>query len=349
MRGIINGMRLAFVTAAVATAAATAPAATAPQDTPAPAIPIDPVVGILEAFKTHDIVVLGEGPHGNEQGHAFRVALIRDPRFAAVVDDVVVEFGTSRYQALMDRFIAGNTVDEAMLHRAWQDTTVVTPVWDVPIYEAFFRAVRDVNLARERQLRVLLGDAPIDWSTTRTRGDVHRWGLQKGRHTAEVIRRDVLAKHRKALVIFGDSHFQGRGVHDDRLPINILEHAPTRARIFTVGTVFGSLIEVQDDVQGWPAPSLTLLRGTRIGARPLASFYPIPPAPGWNLLTMQDEYDALLYLGQARPTFSRLTKAQCEDHGYLTMRLHRLALNVPQVAQAGVDDLTRYCDGLTAN
>src|SRR5262245_58454978 len=63
-----------------------------------PAIPINPVNGILEAFRSHEIVALGEGNHNNEQAHAFRLSLIRDPRFPAVVNDIVVEFGNARYQ-----------------------------------------------------------------------------------------------------------------------------------------------------------------------------------------------------------------------------------------------------------
>ena len=35
-----------------------------------PAVPIEPITGILEMFKTHDVVALAEGSHGNEQGHA---------------------------------------------------------------------------------------------------------------------------------------------------------------------------------------------------------------------------------------------------------------------------------------
>lgn len=42
-----------------------------------PAVPLDPVEGILAAFKTHQVVALGEGDHNNEQGHAFRLSLIR--------------------------------------------------------------------------------------------------------------------------------------------------------------------------------------------------------------------------------------------------------------------------------
>jgi hypothetical protein len=74
------------------------------------AVPVDPITGILDAFQSHNVVALGEGLHGNAQGHAFRLALIRDPRFPTIVDDIVVEFGNARYQALMDRFVQGEEV-----------------------------------------------------------------------------------------------------------------------------------------------------------------------------------------------------------------------------------------------
>jgi len=63
-----------------------------------PATPLDPIAAIVDAFRTHDIVALGEGRHNNEQGYQFRLALIRDPRFAATVNDIVVESGSSTHQ-----------------------------------------------------------------------------------------------------------------------------------------------------------------------------------------------------------------------------------------------------------
>jgi erythromycin esterase-like protein len=63
-----------------------------------PAVRVDPISAIIDAFAMHPVVALGEGPHGNEQGHAFRLALIRDPRFAARVNDIVIESGSARYQ-----------------------------------------------------------------------------------------------------------------------------------------------------------------------------------------------------------------------------------------------------------
>lgn len=134
-----------------------------PQAARSPTRAVDPITGIVDAFKTHSIVALGEGGHGNEQGHRFRLTLIRDPRFSAVVTDVVVEFGNARYQPLMDRFVNGENIDDSELRRVWQDTTQLNTVWDTPIYEEFFRTVREVNssLPAERRLRVLLGDPPI--------------------------------------------------------------------------------------------------------------------------------------------------------------------------------------------
>ena len=97
---------------------------------PQPAVPMDAVDGIIEACRAHALVALGEGAHGNEQGHTFRLRLVRDQRFAQVVDDVVVEFGNAKYQALMDAFVRGDAVDEIALRRVWQDTTQPQPAWD---------------------------------------------------------------------------------------------------------------------------------------------------------------------------------------------------------------------------
>ena len=37
------------------------------------------------------------------QGEAFQLALIRDPRFPRFVNDIVMEFGNSKYQPVLDR------------------------------------------------------------------------------------------------------------------------------------------------------------------------------------------------------------------------------------------------------
>src|SRR5438045_254070 len=72
--------------------------------------PRQAVPAVLDLFEQYSIVALSEGPHNNQKGHAFRLALVRDPRFGRLVNDVVVEFGNSRYQTVMDRFTAGADV-----------------------------------------------------------------------------------------------------------------------------------------------------------------------------------------------------------------------------------------------
>jgi hypothetical protein len=321
---------------------------------PVPAVPVEPVSAILDAFQTHPIVALGEGPHGNEQGHAFRLALIRDPRFAATVNDIVVECGNGRYQTLMDRFVNGSNVSDDALRHVWQDTTVTTSGCDRPIYEEFFRAVRALNasLTADRRIRVLLGDAPIDWSRVKTREDVHRWGLVKDQHAADVVLKEVLAKHRRALVIYGDGHLQGRDTRDplhDRLLINILDGPTAPRRVFAITSWFSDSTKIQDGVGAWPVPSLAMLRGTVTGVKPFALFYQLPPAPGWNQLRLEDEFDAMLYLGPASSmTISHLPASLCTDKDYVKMRLARLAFTLPAARKAMTDAFVRGCASLIA-
>lgn len=98
------------------------------------------------------------------------MALVRDPRLAQVVNDIVVEFGSSLHQEVMDRSVRGASVADTVLRRAWQDTTQPDPVWDVPMYEEFCRAVRGQRpVAAERRMRILLCDPPFDWDTAPTR------------------------------------------------------------------------------------------------------------------------------------------------------------------------------------
>jgi hypothetical protein len=85
------------------------------------AVPRPVIAAIVQAFGEHRIVGVGDA-HGNRLGEALQRALISDPAFLAVVDDLVVESGNSRYQDLADRFVGGE-VDPAALRRIWLDAT----------------------------------------------------------------------------------------------------------------------------------------------------------------------------------------------------------------------------------
>ena len=332
-----------------------------------PIAPAEPVRAILAAFESHDIVAVDEGRHGNEQGHELRLRLIRHPGFARSVNDIVVEFGSARYQEMMDRYIRGENVPAGELRRAWQDTTQHA-VWDVPIFEEFFRTVRQVNesLPKDRQLRVLLADPPIDWSAVRTPSDHFKWLRMRDTHGAALVQREVLAKKRKALLIFGAMHLQRRNISANYDPldgaetvISILDLAG--AKTFTIRTpTEPEPPSLQADMASWPVPSLALLRGTRLGMRDAAMFWstdmprfalrdgkPSPlPREQWRVLPMQDLFDALLYLGPASTiTTAKLPPAVCADTTYRQMRRDRMLL-LNHKAQA--DQFDRDCGGQAA-
>jgi hypothetical protein len=309
---------------------------------PRPGVPVEPVGAIVDAFKSHQLVALAD-PHGNVQINAVRLSLIRDPRFAATVNDIVVEFGNARYQERMDRFVRGEDVAEDSLREVWQNTTIPNIGWDRPIYEEFFRAVRTVNasLPSARRLRVLLGDPPIDWSTVRTTDDLMKWMNDRDTYPADLIRREVLAKQRRALLIYGGGHFPRI---DPGTLVSLVEKA-SNTRVFTVWTDTDTdLPALQANVATWAAPSLVLLRDTLLGTAPFTTIFPVR-GDQLRAMRIEDQFDAWLYLGpRSSLKTSPLAPAHCLDAAYMEMRTSRMKLlpGPPGAPDPG-EQLKRYC------
>ncbi|WP_221327535.1 hypothetical protein [Actinoplanes sp. L3-i22] len=161
---------------------------------------------VVAAFGRHRLVAVGE-VHGQQEHHDAMQVLLTDPRLPEVVDDIVVEFGNALYQPTIDRFVAGPAVENDKLRLVWRNTTQSPAVsLDAPCYEQFYRTVRAVNwpLPASRRIRVLLGDPPVDWSRVRSRKEVEE--LDRDGHMASVIKREVLAKGRRALIFYGSNH-----------------------------------------------------------------------------------------------------------------------------------------------
>jgi hypothetical protein len=326
--------------------------------------PIGPITGILEAFTSNNVVAICDGGHGCEQAYAFRISLIRDPRFAYIVNDIVVESGNSLYQEMMDRFVAGEDVPENQLRQAWQNTTQPHDVWDRPVFEGLFREVRHLNasLPRDRQIRVLLGDAPIDWSKIANAEELDKaWRALGDRDScaAEIIQREVLGKRRRALVIYGGMHLLRRKLfwqaknsekaeqQYNPLPSSLVSLLESEgAEVYSVWVpVFVDLATLQSEASSWRKPSLIVIRGTPLGETGFHSYYPHPMfvKDGDSMVeiyvdpsrspVMQDQFDAILYLGPpSELTWSQLSPGLSSDPEYIKMRSSRLALTgVPGV------------------
>lgn len=318
------------------------------QASPGPAAPVEPISAVVEAFRSHTLVALGNVEGGNEQSHAFQLSLIRDPRFTEVANDILVEFGNARYQDVVDRFVRGEDVAYESLRRVWQDTTQVEYEWDLPIYEEFFRAVRAVNasLPRARQLRVLLGDPPIEWDRVHNLQDLHTAMGDRDGYAVDVLRREVLTKGRRALVIYGGAHLIRRntapGAADDwgRGIIARIE----KDRLATAFTILPEtrrdLRALQPDVASWPIPSLAMLAGTALGSAIWA------PGLQRRAVRAEEQNDAILYLGPpSSMTASKLAPALCSDRDYMEKRLSRLALIPPPpgAAFSPAQQMKDYC------
>lgn len=194
---------------------------------PSPAIP-----AILDLFKHYQMVGLGEGPHGNREGHLFRVR-------------------------------------RQQLRRAWEDTTNPGTNWDK----------------------------------------------------------------------------QGRGFKPASLT-NLVEREGVK--LFTISTRYGDLLKLQPTVASWKSPAFAMLRGTVLGKKFYAQYYPLPPAPGWNTVLMEEQFDGVLYLGPAPPTMTLIPPSLCRDADYMKMRLARLAITSARTDSSDpAGSLRKLCADLT--
>jgi hypothetical protein len=318
--------------------------------------PREPIGSILDAFKTHQIVGVPDA-HRNTAIHAFLLSLIRDRRFPTIVNDIVVEFGNALHQDLVDRFVRGEDISYDSLRNIWMDTTQAQPIWDTPHAEEIIRAVRAINasLRRDRQVRVLLGDPPINWNDVMTKADHMKWIGMRETFPANLVRREVLAKRRRALVVYGVMHLQRKNAQanfESAGPaaslVSLLEESRT-TRVFTVSLSI-DLAKEHAYVATWPVPSLVVLRGTTMGAAPVNYDGPrvtvqagkIVPVPRdqWRSMRMEEQYDAILFIGpQAASSLATVSPALCADPSYVEMRTHRMAL-----AEWKFDQFENYCD-----
>jgi hypothetical protein len=291
----VNGQRLTrrtlmAITVAGAAAFRMAPAARA-SDSGAPSGGGREFVDtILAAFQRHRIVAIGE-VHGQQAHYDALLALLTDPRLPAVVDDIVVEFGNALYQPIMDRFVTGPAVEDRDLRLVWRNTTQ-SPVstWDAPMYEQIFRTVRAVNwsLPAGRKIRVLLGDPPVDWSKVTTPDDMLAFEDRDG-HMASVIKREVLAKGRRALICYGSNHVKHAppGAHGGGGVAQIEEQTGQRAYVILDGG--------HPRLSSHPRPAVIPAKGTWLASADSDDFDYLPGDCGIPFGALAD---ALLYLGQ---------------------------------------------------
>jgi hypothetical protein len=270
------------------------------EPTPEPA-----VRAILAAFDRYEVIAMPVA-HGQKDLDDFILSLIRDPRFSRKVDDIAVECGNSLYQPILDRYTAGEDVPIKDVQKVWRNTT--QPACGVNgFYEVFFPLVRAINrkLRAGKHLRVLAGDPPIDWDQVKTFQDVMKFG-NRDASIASVMEKEVLAKHRKALMLFGTFHL----FHTASAVAMYEKDYPNLTFVISqLGTLDTNLRSLSGGrFARWSIPALAQAKGTWLGALDLGQFFPPPTMmdrdcnmhhefPKRLQKPMGDLVDAFLYLG----------------------------------------------------
>lgn len=166
---------------------------------------VRPELLLVDILKRRSLVGLGE-IHWCPEVMAAITALLENPALEGTFDDIVVEFGSERHQAWLDRYIGGEDMEEAGLEAVWRDTLYFL-LWSPPVYADFFRRLRAANLKRplDRRVRVVLAEPAIDWETLD--GDAFaRWHEARERAYIERIEQEVLGRGRRAVLVFGLRH-----------------------------------------------------------------------------------------------------------------------------------------------
>jgi hypothetical protein len=199
----------------------------APPRTPSPAVQNGSVMSaadfVIQKINQYPMIGLGD-VHTCLEFHEFLHQLMRDPRLPGKVNDVVVEFGNPLFQTAIDRYVInGENVPREERKGAWENAVMGWSISASPVYEAFFDVIRDLNakMPRQERMRVILGDAPLDFAQMRKDPATVLRKFATSRSAPISPSREaalaasvhaVLAKGHRGLIIAGSGHLRKGGL-----------------------------------------------------------------------------------------------------------------------------------------
>ncbi len=180
---------------------------------------MDPKEYIFEAFKKHDVVILGERDHRDTTQYDFFLDLLADPRFADEVGYVYTEVGVVNQTENANRLIKGSYASHDDFYSAFvrfyrdMDYEIL---WEKYNASKFIRGLYAINknLPEEKKITWGLTDRPWDWSKAVYEGGEYSFRTvydHRDRYMAEnflnMYRAQPLRNgRRKALVLTNQPH-----------------------------------------------------------------------------------------------------------------------------------------------
>jgi hypothetical protein len=249
---------------------------------------------MLAAFDRYPIVGGLSPSHGVRNVDEFLISLLCNPRLPHVVNDIVAENGNSLYQPLVDEYVAGGDVPLAEVQQAWRNGLNAAGAYST-FYQQVYPLVRRINqrLPRERKLRVLACEPPIDWSKVTGPEDFYPILDDRDQHIASVLENEVLSRRRKALVLMGTGHLR----HGTAAAAIYERSYPNSTFVITGHLGFAKdNDELERRMVSWRVPSLATFHGTWLGELD-SSYFSLPGDPPLDPGKGYPGIDGYLYLG----------------------------------------------------
>ena len=170
-----------------------------------------PVDYIVDKFKNHDVVILGE-IHEVQEVCIFIADLIEPLYYRANVTCFAMEVLKNKNTHLANQLVTGDTYDEELAVDILRDAA--WPIWGFQEYIDILRAIWLLNqkIAPDSQKFMVLG-MDSDWDAYDffcgswwRKGDDFYKMIRRDKFMAKVVDREVLGKNIKALVQIGYAH-----------------------------------------------------------------------------------------------------------------------------------------------
>ena len=168
-----------------------------------------PAAYVVEKFKTHDVVLLGED-HGVQQNLLFVQSLI-PTLYANSVYHIGMEFGASEDQALLDSLITAPAYSEEVARKIMFHYNVA---WAFLEYRDVYKKAWEFNRtlpAGARKFRIINLSYHFNWEgfeaprTPENMAQVFHKGTAD-KYRAELIEKEIFAKGEKMLALVGTPH-----------------------------------------------------------------------------------------------------------------------------------------------
>ncbi|WP_370978717.1 hypothetical protein [Agaribacterium sp. ZY112] len=262
---------------------------------------------VLKAFETHNVVAIGDY-HWNTPVMEAITQLVTQPKFNSKIQHIVVEFGNSRHQDLLNRYLEGKDASTKELEKVYRDSLFFT-AWMPTVYQNFFATVRQHNLSVDasQRIKITLAEEAFNWEKTTEHNQWKKAASTKTDHFFSTVKQSI-DKKEKTLMVFGAFHIiklptsLAKNIEKEQLPLVTRIELAYPGEVYTVWpltdpTITQALAEL-------PEPSIISVTDSALKD---VKFIDMLPKARIRLsrldsrdLLLSDLIDAVLFVGQTQ-------------------------------------------------